>query len=1139
MQTRKVRIWPLRLIAFLCALIFLFSAFMTGTYAWQSEQKVLNNMYGAKDVMVPVELVKLEKTADGTETEKPIANTVFYLYRESGTQIGGRYVTDDNGKISILLPAGDYYFEEVSPSIGYTYDTDTNGNSVTRYYFAVVEQEETITVKAYNKCLNGNLQIRKTVENTDGAPLSETQQKTAFEFTVTFSDGGTYSYKIDNGEEQTITSGGTLKLCSGQTAVFETMPVGVLYNVVETPVEGYMISGTGHRGNITEDTQAVADFINRSEQSKLGSLTVSKEVQGENVDPNKEFAFIVTLGDVAEEIKLKHGESKTFVGIPVGTEYIVTEQQTEKYAATVDAYKGRIVAAETVTLPFVNIYNDTPPTDKNGSLTISKTVIGDNADPNKEFTFEVVFTGAGAPESSTFTLKAGEAHTIENIPHGVSYTVFETDANGYWSVLEQASGKIIGDTAASVVFTNRVPTKDTGSITVTKEVKGEGADPNRTFAFTLDIDGDKKTFVLHNGESKTFAGLPIGTKYTVTETDASANGYISTVKEYSGQIVDTADVTLPFVNIYDPTPDGKSGSLTVNKIVTGENADPNKEFAFHVVFEGENAPQAETFTLKSGGSKIFENIPYGVTYTVTETDAAGYDPVVNTASGAIVGDQNAVVTFTNKAPDTPESTVKLTVQKLLAGELLESDKERLFNMMLTVNGKATSFSLKANEIKEFDIPAGAVYEVSEENYIKDGFSQSIVNGSGTATEALTEVIVTNTYVGEQRVEIVGQKTWDMNGYDGVALPESITIQLKNGDLLVEEQIVKPDANNEWHYSFIAPKYNADGTLAEYTLQESTVTGFRASYEGYNIKNTYVKPIEVDPPIITKVVQGDNAPSTAFEFVFAGQHGTPMPEGSVSYRKNLTLTGAGELEIGTITYDKAGTYVYTVHEKNGGAKGWTYDTALYTIQITVTEENHVLTAERTIVKNNSVTDKLEFTNTFEAKNDETSIVSGIKTWDHGNNPEKERPTSIIVEVYGDGKLAAQRQVTAEDNWQYFFELPRFAEDGHEIVYTVDEAPVKDYSKQIDGYDLINTYTGMPDTPDTPDKPGTPSGPVDTGDNSSLVFWIALMVLSLIGFIVTILFTRKRCSREDRRRARAAKRRERTCKRRARACRRSRK
>ena len=33
------------------------------------------------------------------------------------------------------------------------------------------------------------------------------------------------------------------------------------------------------------------------------------------------------------------------------------------------------------------------------------------------------------------------------------------------------------------------------------------------------------------------------------------------------------------------------------------------------------------------------------------------------------------------------------------------------------------------------------------------------------------------------------------------------------------------------------------------------------------------------------------------------------------------------------------------------------------------------------------------------------------------------------------------MTGKDGWKYAFELPKFAEDGHEIIYTVGEALVQ--------------------------------------------------------------------------------------------------
>lgn len=109
-----------------------------------------------------------------------------------------------------------------------------------------------------------------------------------------------------------------------------------------------------------------------------------------------------------------------------------------------------------------------------------------------------------------------------------------------------------------------------------------------------------------------------------------------------------------------------------------------------------------------------------------------------------------------------------------------------------------------------------------------------------------------------------------------------------------------------------------------------------------------------------------------------------------------------------------------------------------------------------------------------------------------DPTKEHPTE-------------EDDPAAENDWKHTFELPKFASDGHEIVYTVDEVPVKDYSTQINGYDLKNTYTGTPDTPVTPgrpNKPGKPNNQPETSDTSNIEHWIVSMILSGIGLPVML-------------------------------------
>ena len=182
-----------RSVSMLLTALFLLSSLITGTLGWQSlGQQAKNEAQSEVSANIDVELLKLEKLPDGTETENSVPGAAFYLFTQDGTQLGGRYVTDSDGKVSVSLKPGEYYFEESAPALGFTFDKDEQDQPITRYPFTVTgEATEAVVVTAYNVRLQGALSVQKLVENADNSPLTEAQQQREFVFTVTFSDGGT------------------------------------------------------------------------------------------------------------------------------------------------------------------------------------------------------------------------------------------------------------------------------------------------------------------------------------------------------------------------------------------------------------------------------------------------------------------------------------------------------------------------------------------------------------------------------------------------------------------------------------------------------------------------------------------------------------------------------------------------------------------------------------------------------------------------------------------------------------------------------------------------------------------------------------------------------------------------------------
>ena len=91
--------------------------------------------------------------------------------------------------------------------------------------------------------------------------------------------------------------------------------------------------------------------------------------------------------------------------------------------------------------------------------------------------------------------------------------------------------------------------------------------------------------------------------------------------------------------------------------------------------------------------------------------------------------------------------------------------------------------------------------------------------------------------------------------------------------------------------------------------------------------------------------------------------------------------------------------------------------------------------------------------------EKTSISGVKTWDDGNNQDGLRPENIKVNLLADGKAVDQKTVTPDANgeWKYTFENLPVNKDGKKIEYTVTEEKVEKYEAHIDGYNIKNMHT----------------------------------------------------------------------------------
>lgn len=277
---------------------------------------------------------------------------------------------------------------------------------------------------------------------------------------------------------------------NGWTAAFTGLPdpktLGSLfYAVAETPVpSGFIPSYTP--ADIDEDSRTISITVN-NKYAPTGGLTVSKTVAGNAGNQAADFHFTVKLSDTSisgtygdmtfvdgvAEFTLKHGEQKTASSLPVGVQYTVTENEANQdgYSTAVSGDTGTIEKDVTQSAAFTNTKNSGGggggSKKSYGKLTVSKTVAGSAGETDRKFTFTIKLDRSltGKYGDMTFdkgvaviSLKHGESSTATDLPSGITYTVTESDNDGYTVTAVGDTGTIRSNQTATAAFTN---TKDT------------------------------------------------------------------------------------------------------------------------------------------------------------------------------------------------------------------------------------------------------------------------------------------------------------------------------------------------------------------------------------------------------------------------------------------------------------------------------------------------------------------------------------------------------------------------------------------------------------------------------------------------------------------------------------------------------
>ena len=612
----------------------------------------------------------------------------------------------------------------------------------------------------------------------------------------------------------------------------------------------------------------------------------------------------------------------------------------------------------------------------------------------------------------------------------------------------------------------------------------------------LTIAPDKKTFTLNLGEVN-------GTQYRLVYKTTYTPGT---------KLINNVRIT---ANNYDATTHGSHQSEDSGGTGTGNmankiklikvDADDNSIVLKNAVFEV-TKPDGSKFELTTGADGTITSSPLvSGTYKIKEKTApAGYQLNTDEYTLVVSPTSNAIQTVKDEPIRTSVKATKQWVGPI---------------------GSAVTVHLYAD-----DVDTGKTVTLNAANNWEDTFTNLRKYKPGTTTEIkytvkedtianyngvvsgdmATGFTITNTNTEKTTVKVT--KAW-------VGTPAaSVTIKLYADG--AEKETVTLTATENWTHTFTnLDKYGADGHEIAYTVDETPVAGYTKDISGtaatgFTVKNTNTATInipvtktwvgtagtsatiklladgaeketvtltaadnwthtfsnlpkfdttdgheivytvdEVDVPNYTKGISGTAATGFTVTNTITGKVSIPVTKvwvGPQASSAKVTLFADG-VEKDSVTLNAANGWAHTftnLDKYNNGTE----------IVYTVTEEP---IANYDSVITGNAANGFTVTNT----NTEKTSVDVTKTW--VGTPA----ASVTIKLFADGTEKETVTLTAADNWTHTFaNLDKYAADGHEIVYTVDETPVTDYTKAItgdaaNGFTITNTITGKVNIPVT--------------------------------------------------------------------------
>lgn len=220
-------------------------------------------------------------------------------------------------------------------------------------------------------------------------------------------------------------------------------------------------------------------------------------------------------------------------------------------------------------------------------------------------------------------------------------------------------------------------------------------------------------------------------------------------------------------------------------------------------------------------------------------------------------------------------------------------------------------------------------------------------------------------------------------------------ELSTKQYLVKVNVAKELQGSDTVYSKTVTYYAVSEDIGNSLPDEDSLTAL-SGQSGFifDNKTDTTQPIETSYEIpVTKVITGypeNGTVNRQFTFRLFGEE----------YKDEVTVNGAETKRFKQIKFNKAGTYTYTVEEKNlsEDAKGYTKDDTKHTVVIKVDEVDKALEVTEVTVDGKAIDKELgvTFTNHYQAA--DTDFTVNVKKSIEGLSTDKAKGQSFTFDLY---------------------------------------------------------------------------------------------------------------------------------------------